>query len=157
MSSNATSGDHRRVKSAAFLFACGCAGAAPHWLDSARSLWPAISLALMLGGYGLRSVMRGQLTRGSSESVPAIDPAKLPSLDVVVAARDEEAVVPRLVERLTSLRYPSGQLTTWVIDDGSLDRTPALIDDLATRHPALNVIHRQRNTGGGKTGAHNTA
>ena len=115
MSSNATSGDHRRVKSAAFLFACGCAGAAPHWLDPARSLWPAISLALMLGGYGLRSVMRGQLTRGSSESVPAIDPAKLPSLDVVVAARDEEAVVPRLVERLTSLRYPSGQLTTWMI------------------------------------------
>ena len=157
MSSNATSGDHRRVKSAAFLFACGCAGAAPHWLDPARSLWPAISRALMLGGYGLRSVMRGQLTRGSSESVPAIDPAKLPSLDVVVAARDEEAVVPRLVERLTSLRYPSGQLTTWVIDDGSLDRTPALLDDLATRHPRLNVIHRQRNAGGGKSGALNTA
>ena len=157
MSSNATSGDHRRVKSAAFLFACGCAGAAPHWLDPARSLWPAISLALMLGGYGLRSVMRGQLTRGSSESVPAIDPAKLPSLDVVVAARDEEAVVPRLVERLTSLRYPSGQLTTWVIDDGSLDRTPALLDDLATRHPGLNVIHRQHNAGGGKSGALNTA
>ena len=157
MSSNATSGDHRRVKSAAFLFACGCAGAAPHWLDSARSLWPAISLALMLGGYGLRSVMRGQLTRGSSESVPAIDPAKLPSLDVVVAARDEEAVVPRLVERLTSLRYPSGQLTTWVIDDGSLDRTSELLDDLASQHPELNVIHRQRNAGGGKSGALNTA
>ena len=111
----------------------------------------------MLGGYGLRSVMRGQLTRGSSVSVPATDPAKLPSLDVVVAARDEEAVVPRLVERLTSLRYPSGQLTTWVIDDGSLDRTPALLDDLAIQHPELNVIHRQRNAGGGKSGALNTA
>ena len=157
MSSNATSSDHRRVKSAAFLFACGCAGAAPHWLDSARSLWPAISLALMLGGYGLRSVMRGQLTCGSAESVPAMDPTKLPSLDVVVAARDEEAVVPRLVERLTSLRYPSGQLTTWVIDDGSLDRTSELLDDLATQHPGLNVIHRQRNAGGGKSGALNTA
>ena len=157
MSSNATSGDHRRVKSAAFLFACGCAGAAPHWLDSARSLWPAISLALMLGGYGLRSVMRAQLQRGSGEAVSAIDPSKLPSLDVVVAARDEEAVVPRLVERLTSLRYPSGQLTTWVIDDGSLDRTPALLDSLAAEHPGLNVIHRQRNAGGGKSGALNTA
>ena len=157
MSSNATSGDHRRVKSAAFLFACGCAGAAPHWLDSARSLWPAISLALMLGGYGLRSVMRGQLMRGSSVSVPEIDRTKLPSLDVVVAARDEEAVVPRLVERLTSLRYPSGQLTTWVIDDGSLDRTSELLDDLASQHPELNVIHRQRNAGGGKSGALNTA
>ena len=157
MSSNATSGDHRRVKSAAFLFACGCAGAAPHWLDPARSLWPAISLALMLGGYGLRSVMRGQLMRGSSVSVPEIDRTKLPSLDVVVAARDEEAVVPRLVERLTSFRYPSGQLTTWVIDDGSLVRTSELLDDLASQHPELNGIHRQRNAGGGKSGALNTA
>jgi 1,2-diacylglycerol 3-beta-glucosyltransferase len=61
------------------------------------------------------------------------------------------------VERLTSLRYPSGQLTTWVIDDGSLDRTSELLDDLASQHPELNVIHRQRNAGGGKSGALNTA
>ena len=60
------------------------------------------------GGYGLRSVMRGQLTRGAVQSAAALNPDQLPSLDVVVAARDEEAVVPRLVERLTSLRYPSG-------------------------------------------------
>jgi len=61
MTSTAATGDHRRAKSAAFLFACGCAGAAPHWLDSARSLWPAISLALLLGGYALRTVLRAWL------------------------------------------------------------------------------------------------
>ena len=111
----------------------------------------------MLGGYGLRSVMRGQLTRGGANAVPAMDFEQLPTLDVVVAARDEEAVVPRLVERLTSLRYPSGQLTTWVIDDGSEDRTPELLDSLAAQHSELNVIHRLRNAGGGKSGALNTA
>jgi 1,2-diacylglycerol 3-beta-glucosyltransferase len=66
MTSTAATGDHRRAKSAAFLFACGCAGAAPHWLDPARSLWPAISLALMLGGYALRIVLRAELLRGPS-------------------------------------------------------------------------------------------
>ena len=149
-------GDHRRVKSAAFLFACGCAGAAPHWLDPARSLLPAISLAVMLGGYGLRTVMRA---RKSDPVDPAqsLDVDALPSLDVVVAARDEETVVTRLVERLSALRYPKGRLSTWVIDDGSLDRTPQILDELAERHPQLNVIHRKRDAGGGKSGALNTA
>jgi len=157
MPSNPGTGDHRRVKSAAFLFACGCAGAAPHWLDPLRSLWPAISLAMVLGGYGLRTVLSGELKRGESSSSGSVDPDRLPSLDVVVAARDEEGVVTRLVERLQSLRYPGDRLSTWVIDDGSLDRTPQLLDQLAKQHPGLNVIHRPRNAGGGKSGALNTA
>ena len=157
MATTAGSGDHRRVKSAAFLFACGCAGAAPHWLDSARSLWPAISLALMLGGYGLRTVLRGELNRQGDAEPAAVDQQSLPSLDVVVAARDEEGVVQRLVERLTSLRYPADRLSTWVIDDGSQDRTPELLDALAERHPSLYVIHREPDAGGGKSGALNTA
>ena len=157
MATTAGSGDHRRVKSAAFLFACGCAGAAPHWLDPARSLWPAISLALMLGGYGLRTVLRGELNRQGDAEPAAVDQQSLPSLDVVVAARDEEGVVQRLVERLTSLRYPADRLSTWVIDDGSQDRTPELLDALAERHPSLHVIHRELDAGGGKSGALNTA
>ena len=157
MATTAGSGDHRRVKSAAFLFACGCAGAAPHWLDPARSLWPAISLALMLGGYGLRTVLRGELNRQGEVEPAAVDQQSLPSLDVVVAARDEEGVVQRLVERLTSLRYPADRLSTWVIDDGSQDRTPELLDALAERHPSLHVIHREPDAGGGKSGALNTA
>ena len=157
MATTAGSGDHRRVKSAAFLFACGCAGAAPHWLDPARSLWPAISLALMLGGYGLRTVLRGELNRQGDAEQAAVDQQSLPSLDVVVAARDEEGVVQRLVERLTSLRYPADRLSTWVIDDGSQDRTPQLLDALAERHPSLHVIHREPDAGGGKSGALNTA
>ena len=157
MPSNSGTGDHRRVKSAAFLFACGCAGAAPHWLDPLRSLWPAISLAMVLGGYGLRTVLSGELKRGESSSSGSVDLDRLPSLDVVVAARDEEGVVTRLVERLQSLRYPGDRLSTWVIDDGSLDRTPQLLDQLAKQHPGLNVIHRPRNAGGGKSGALNTA
>ena len=110
----------------------------------------------MLGGYGLRTVLRGQLPKG----IPArssSDLELLPTLDVVVAARDEERVVSRLVERLTALRYPKGRLTTWIVDDGSQDQTPELLDALAQRHPQLQVIHRPRDAGGGKSGALNTA
>ncbi|QBE67692.1 Glycosyl transferase family 2 [Synechococcus sp. WH 8101] len=44
-----------------------------------------------------------------------------------------------------------------MIHDGSLDRSPQLLDQLAKQHPGLNVIHRPRNAGGGKSGALNTA
>ena len=81
-----------------------------------RSLWPAISLAMLLGGYGLRTVLRADLKRGDTAETVEFDRGSLPSLDVVVAARDEEGVVTRLVERLTALRYPADRLTTWVID-----------------------------------------
>ena len=151
--------DHRRVKSAAFLAVCGCAGAAPHWLENVRALWPALAMAFVLGGYGLRTVMRaalGDQQRRDRSSARWPD-ERYPSLDVVVAARDEEAVVSRVVERLVKLRYPSGRLSIWVIDDGSEDRTPELLDALTERYPQLRVIHRLRNAGGGKSGALNTA
>jgi 1,2-diacylglycerol 3-beta-glucosyltransferase len=115
----------------------------------------------MLGGYALRTVLRAELVRGPSSlgasTSELLSVREFPTLDVVVAARDEEAVVARLVERLTALRYPTDRLSTWVIDDGSLDQTPALLDALAENHPSLNVIHRPRDAGGGKSGALNTA
>ena len=78
----------------------------------------------MLGGYALRTVLRAELLRGPrTQDSPTSAPfpvGEFPTLDVVVAARDEEAVVARLVERLTALRYPADRLSTWVIDDLSL-------------------------------------
>mgnify|MGYP003310652154 FL=1 len=110
----AGTGDHRRGKTVFFLAACGWAGAAPHWLDPSRSLIPAFTLAMVLGGYALRTLMRGpdQQTTQSKGSDPDDSPSfsaamsaeLFPTVDVVVAARDEEAVVTRLVERLSALR-----------------------------------------------------
>lgn len=159
----AGTGDHRRGKTALFLAACGWAGAAPHWLDPSRSLFPALTLAVLLGGYGLRTVLRRESSGdGSEPGLTVADPgeaanAALPTVDVVVAARDEEAVVTRLVERLSALRYPADRLSLCVVDDGSEDRTPDRLAALQDRFPALRVIRRPRNAGGGKSGALNAA
>ncbi len=177
----AGTGDRRRGKTALFVVACGCAGAAPHWLDPSRSLIPSLTLALVLGGYSLSTTLRGSdesaspansgpatdATDGDGTSITetalAAEPAVVeslaswPNVDVVVAARDEEAVVARLMERLGALRYPADQLTTWIVDDGSEDKTPDLLDELKPQYPNLNVIRRQRNAGGGKSGALNAA
>ena len=79
----------------------------------------------------------------------------MPAVDVVVAARDEQAVIGRLVERIAQLSYPQGQLRLRVIDDASRDRTPQLLAELQQRYPFLQVLRREADAGGGKSGTLN--
>ena len=164
-----SSSERRRGKSALFLVACGVAGLGPHWLEPGLRLMPASALALLLGGYSIRTVLVPAFSR--SRGAAAEDTAPLaavaadqpepvppaPAVDVVVAARDEQAVIGRLVEGIARLRYPSEALRLWVIDDGSSDRTPQVLAELQADHPFLRVLRREPDAGGGKSGALNLA
>jgi 1,2-diacylglycerol 3-beta-glucosyltransferase len=147
----------RRLPTALFLLGCGWAGVAPHWLDPAVQLWPALSLAALLGGYSLRTVLLQALRSATDAPTPGAGDAAdaLPPVDVVVAARDEQAVITRLVEGIAQLRYPPGQLSLWVVDDASTDRTPQLLAELQQRFGFLRVMRREPGAGGGKSGALN--
>jgi len=157
-----SSDDRRRPKAAVFLLACGVAGVLPHGLSPLGRLLPALGLATLLGAYVVRTVfLRPQgapafttapLDGPAAEPIPFPGP---PAVDVVVAARDEEAVIARLVERVLRLRWPTEQLRLWVIDDGSEDRTPQRLAELQAIHPQLRVLRRSRDAGGGKSGALN--
>ncbi len=158
----AWNGENRRSKTAVFLLCCFLVGVFPHshWVDPSKSLVPAIVLSFLLGGYGLRIVLkdRQKLFNCSASSLAEpMDEVHLPSVDILVAARDEEAVLERLVARLSKLKYPEGKLSFWIIDDGSKDRTPELLKELSVRYSKLNVINRSRSAGGGKSGALNYA
>ncbi len=151
----------RRGKTALFLLCCGCAGFAPHWLEPPRNILPAAGLTLLLGAYVVRTVLAqlrradpGGGTPGAAQA-PAAFSGPWPAVDVVVAARDEQAVITRLVQRVAALRYPAGALRLWVVDDGSLDRTPELLGALQASTPLLQVLRRPREAGGGKSGALN--
>ncbi len=160
MATAAVRGERRRGKTALFLIVCGWAGSVPHWLEPTRSLWPAITLAFLLGGYCLQTVLRDReqwLKNSNSALAKSLNEENAPRVDVLVAARDEEAVIERLVIRLTALRYPQGKLSIWIIDDGSKDQTPLILEDLCEKFPNLNVIQRTRSAGGGKSGALNQA
>lgn len=109
----------------------------------------------LLGPGGERASVALARTRADSVGLSDAAPAPLPSVDVVVAARDEEAVIARLVERVLRLRWPTEQLRLWVIDDGSEDRTPQRLAELQALHPQLRVLRRSRDAGGGKSGALN--
>ena len=148
-----SSNNRRRPKAALFLLACGVVGGLPHGLGPLARLLPPLGLAGLLGVYVVRTVFL------RPQGAPAFTTAALegppPAVDVVVAARDEEAVIGRLVERLLGLRWPTEQLRLWVIDDGSEDRTPQRLAELRALHPQLRVLRRSRDAGGGKSGALN--
>jgi glycosyltransferase involved in cell wall biosynthesis len=84
------------------------------------------------------------LNRGRNEPVlrpdePGVDEDALPSLSVMVAAKDEEENIGRCVEGLLAQDYPRLQII--VTDDRSTDRTGAIIDRLAARDPRLTALH----------------
>ncbi|WP_013321220.1 glycosyltransferase [Gloeothece verrucosa] len=81
--------------------------------------------------------------------------ADAPSVSLLVAAKNEEAVIGNLVNLLCNLDYPTDKYEVWIIDDYSTDKTPQILDNLAQQYPQLKVMHRAANAGGGKSGALN--
>ncbi len=78
-----------------------------------------------------------------------------PSVSVLVAAKNEEAVIGKLVKNLCNLEYPDGQYEVWIIDDNSTDKTPELLAQLAQEYQQLKVLRRSPQASGGKSGALN--
>ncbi len=154
------SGENRRIKSLIFLIFCAFAGIFPHFIEPSKNLLPSIILAVLLGGYGLQVVLRDRRTNYQLQNENIIEDENffetLPKIDVLVAARDEENVIERLVERLLSIDYPEDKLSIWIIDDGSEDNTPNLLKELSEKFSSLNVLTRTRMSGGGKSGALNS-
>ncbi|MFT0813610.1 glycosyltransferase [Synechococcus sp. OH20] len=79
----------------------------------------------------------------------------LPRVAVLIPAKNESAVLPRLLHSLTQLRYPTSHLELWAIDDASSDATPDVLREAQKQIPHLRVYRRQPGQGGGKSGALN--
>ena len=67
-------------------------------------------------------------------ALPGIDGDDLPSVSVLVGCKDEESVVAELVAG-SMLSTTPVRLELFVVDDGSTDRTGALLDAAATANP----------------------
>ncbi|MBD2776157.1 glycosyltransferase [Iningainema tapete] len=81
--------------------------------------------------------------------------ADFPYVSLLVAAKNEEAVIGNLVKNLCSLEYPKERYEVWIIDDNSSDKTPQLLAEIAQEYENLKVLRRKSNASGGKSGALN--
>ncbi|MFA6234713.1 MAG: glycosyltransferase [Bacteroidota bacterium] len=68
--------------------------------------------------------------------------SSLPSVSVLVAARNEEENLDRCLESLAALHY-RGEMEIIVIDDNSTDSTPEIIDSWIDRIPQLQPMHSE--------------
>jgi 1,2-diacylglycerol 3-beta-glucosyltransferase len=120
---------------------------------STYGFWLVFALTTVMGFHALRVLFARPIpvpTPLTSENL-----ADYPFVSVLVAAKNEEAVIGSLVENLCTLDYPASRYDLWIIDDNSTDRTPKVLDQLQTKYSNLRVVRRSANALGGKSGALN--
>ncbi len=69
----------------------------------------------------------------------AVRPAPLPSITVVIPAKNEQRYLARALRSLLHQNYPLALLETIVVDSASIDRTAAVAANFARRHPELHI------------------
>ncbi|SKB15364.1 Glycosyl transferase family protein [Planktothrix sp. PCC 11201] len=147
----------------------------PHWYQGRRRK-AALALILIWGGMialhfvswgmefilGLTGLLSIHAIRIFSAKIPSlqlttpVQPQQdWPYISLLVAAKNEEAVISQLVKNLCNLDYPSDCYELWVVDDHSSDKTPIVLEKLGQDYPQLKVLRRSANASGGKSGALN--
>jgi len=71
-----------------------------------------------------------------------------PTVSVLIPARNEEAVIGRILQRATELTYPKDKLEIVVVDDASTDQTGRIADEFSKMYDFIKVIHRSQLDGG---------
>ncbi len=148
---------NRRLKSFIFLISCILIGVYPHFLSKKPPVLLIYATSLIVLIYGIWVLSKNMKILSNNFSDSQELSKNIPTLDILVAARDEQNVIARLVERLFNLDYPSEKLKIHIIDDGSVDDTPMILKKLSKKYEKLNIISRSKNAGGGKSGALNHA
>lgn len=142
----------RRAKSALVLAFVWGTIITLHWLS--WGFWVILGLSSVVGIHLLRLF----LARPNPSPPPLSgNPDNWPFVSLLVAAKNEEAVIPQLVKNICNLDYPLHRYELWVIDDNSSDQTPELLKQLASDYSQLKVFRRSPGAGGGKSGALNQA
>jgi cellulose synthase/poly-beta-1,6-N-acetylglucosamine synthase-like glycosyltransferase len=106
------------------------------------------SLAALIWTHAAYPAFALLLARVAPRPVHAADVE--PTVVVIVAAHNEEAVIGRRIENLLALDYPPDRLQIVVTSDASTDRT----EEIALQYPGVQVVSSPR---GGKVAAQDRA
>jgi cellulose synthase/poly-beta-1,6-N-acetylglucosamine synthase-like glycosyltransferase len=100
------------------------------WLAAATvAFFAAAFVELARGGRSLKLLHR----------LPPADPARMPSVSIVIAARNEERGIEPALRSVLGQR--GERIEVIVVDDRSDDATGAILDRMAAENPRLHVVH----------------
>lgn len=151
-------GEGRRLKAALVLAVLWGLVTLLHWFAWGRGL--VVAIAAIAGIYAVRLLLArpaAEVTLGLPLAGAGEDLESWPSVAILVAAKDEEAVIGRLVRSLQGLDYPRDRLEIVIVDDASGDRTGAIVEAIAQTDERVRLLRRSPGAGGGKSGALNDA
>ena len=112
------------------------------WLSAAALGWTHV-------GYPLAAALAARLRPDPVERGDVT-----PTVTLVVAAWNEEAVIARRLENLLAVDYPADRLEIVVASDSSDDGTDGIVEEFAAREPRVHLLRCPR---GGKVAAQNLA
>jgi len=87
---------------------------------------PELIFLIILCGYFFQSAL---FVIGAKKKFNQLKSEDLPTVSVIVAARNEEEKILRTLESLNKLEYPEGKLEIIIVDDRSTDKTGLIIDE----------------------------
>jgi cellulose synthase/poly-beta-1,6-N-acetylglucosamine synthase-like glycosyltransferase len=107
---------------------------------------------IVICGYYIQSVL---LVIGASRKFPTMEEKDLPTVSIIVPARNEEKNILRCLQSLDKLIYPEGKLEIILVDDRSTDGTGKIIDEFITDKKIFRKIISKKEIGRlkGKTNA----
>lgn len=97
-----------------------------------------LTLLVQIVAFG-RMVAGARSIRSLRDEPPLAPGEPVPTVALVVAARDEERSVERAMRSFLALRYPALELVA--VDDRSADATGPILDRLAAADARLRVVH----------------
>ncbi|HII67488.1 MAG TPA: glycosyltransferase [Thermococcaceae archaeon] len=111
------------------------------WLFSAAVIYPIFVYYIVLTIAGLRYNSRFKR--------PEI-PEELPSVTILIPARNEGLVIRDTLRAMANLDYPKDKLEVLLLDDGSTDDTAKIAEEVSKDYPFIKVI-RVEGGGSGKS------
>ncbi|MBE7380431.1 MAG: glycosyltransferase family 2 protein [Leptolyngbya sp. SIO1E4] len=156
------SDERRRLKAAIALTLVWSCTAVLHLLTWGQ--WVVYGLTLLTGAHLFRLLLAPvdalpaplpSWCEGDNPDTGEPEGSGWPYVSILVAAKNERAVIKRLVADLTALDYPPHRYDVWLIDDNSTDGTAELLDAVAAQFPNVQIVRRDHTATGGKSGALN--
>lgn len=95
---------------------------------------------IFIAAFALYFIQTFIFTIGAAKSFPKIPLDKLPSVSVIVAARNEENNILNCMESLNKLEYPEGKIEIILVNDHSTDATGVIIDDFIRDKPKFRCM-----------------
>ncbi|MBC7130184.1 glycosyltransferase family 2 protein [Candidatus Bathyarchaeota archaeon] len=104
-----------------------------------------ILLTIMMMAYLLRHYIFTVTVLKNKENTKrdiTLNSGYVPTVSVLIPARNEEKVIGRLLQRMVELTYPKDKLQVIVVDDGSEDRTGEIAEKYAEDYDFITVVQR---------------